>query len=276
MFYLGTKYSRGDECDLPRRERQAAADARWAATASASRASSARRSSRTTTSAASSGPTRIAPFTRGGLPDRLRPQRRRARPRPTRLHDELAAAGVDVMLDDRGERPGAMFADWELIGVPHRVVISDRGLKEGTGRVPGPARRAGHAGRRWPSVADAREGQAGGMTRGARARLAGAARAGCAAGAAGGRCRACRRAGRRAAGRLGALGAVGGRSPTARRRKPRVRRHRRAAGLPALARRDERAAEEAQGRPRARASSSSRPSGTRAGAPGSSRRWCSA
>ena len=48
-----------------------------------------------------------------------------------RLHDELAAAGVDVMLDDRGERPGAMFADWELIGVPHRVVISDRGLKEG-------------------------------------------------------------------------------------------------------------------------------------------------
>jgi prolyl-tRNA synthetase len=35
------------------------------------------------------------------------------------------------MLDDRGERPGAMFADWELIGAPHRVVISDRGLKEG-------------------------------------------------------------------------------------------------------------------------------------------------
>jgi prolyl-tRNA synthetase len=48
-----------------------------------------------------------------------------------RLHDELAAAGIDVMLDNRGERPGAMFADWELIGVPHRVVISDRGLKDG-------------------------------------------------------------------------------------------------------------------------------------------------
>ena len=48
-----------------------------------------------------------------------------------RLHDELQAAGIDVMLDDRGERPGAMFADWELVGVPHRVVISDRGLKEG-------------------------------------------------------------------------------------------------------------------------------------------------
>jgi prolyl-tRNA synthetase len=47
------------------------------------------------------------------------------------LHDELAALGVDVMLDDRGERPGAMFADWELIGVPHRVTVGDRGLKEG-------------------------------------------------------------------------------------------------------------------------------------------------
>lgn len=47
------------------------------------------------------------------------------------LHADLLAAGVDVLLDDRGERPGAMFADWELIGVPHRVVISDRGLKEG-------------------------------------------------------------------------------------------------------------------------------------------------
>ena len=48
-----------------------------------------------------------------------------------KLYAELLAAGVDVLLDDRGERPGAMFADWELIGVPHRVVISDRGLKEG-------------------------------------------------------------------------------------------------------------------------------------------------
>jgi len=48
-----------------------------------------------------------------------------------KLHGELLAAGVDVILDDRGERPGAMFADWELIGVPHRVTIGDRGLKEG-------------------------------------------------------------------------------------------------------------------------------------------------
>jgi prolyl-tRNA synthetase len=48
-----------------------------------------------------------------------------------KLYAELQALGVDVLLDDRGERPGAMFADWELIGVPHRVVLSDRGLKEG-------------------------------------------------------------------------------------------------------------------------------------------------
>ena len=49
----------------------------------------------------------------------------------TKLYEELLALGIDVLLDDRGERPGAMFADWELIGVPHRVVLSDRGLKEG-------------------------------------------------------------------------------------------------------------------------------------------------
>ncbi|MDO5086116.1 MAG: proline--tRNA ligase [Comamonadaceae bacterium] len=47
------------------------------------------------------------------------------------LYAELLAAGVDVILDDRGERPGAMFADWELIGVPHRVTIGDKGLKDG-------------------------------------------------------------------------------------------------------------------------------------------------
>jgi prolyl-tRNA synthetase len=48
-----------------------------------------------------------------------------------KLHDELAAAGVEVLLDDRGERPGVMFADLELIGIPHRITVGDRGLKEG-------------------------------------------------------------------------------------------------------------------------------------------------
>ncbi|MBB3295084.1 prolyl-tRNA synthetase [Mitsuaria sp. BK045] len=55
----------------------------------------------------------------------------------TKLYDELLDLGIDVLLDDRGERPGAMFADWELVGVPHRVVISDRGLKEGQVEVQG-------------------------------------------------------------------------------------------------------------------------------------------
>ena len=48
-----------------------------------------------------------------------------------RIYAELLSAGVDVILDDRGERPGAMFADWELIGVPHRITIGDKGLKDG-------------------------------------------------------------------------------------------------------------------------------------------------
>jgi prolyl-tRNA synthetase len=49
-----------------------------------------------------------------------------------RLYAELTAAGVEVVLDDRGLRPGAMFADMELIGIPHRIVVSERGLAAGT------------------------------------------------------------------------------------------------------------------------------------------------
>jgi prolyl-tRNA synthetase len=48
------------------------------------------------------------------------------------LAAELTARGLDVALDDRGLRPGAMFADIELIGIPHRVVVSERGLAAGT------------------------------------------------------------------------------------------------------------------------------------------------
>jgi prolyl-tRNA synthetase len=47
------------------------------------------------------------------------------------LYEKLIVSGIDVILDDRDERPGVMFADWELIGVPHRITIGDRGLKEG-------------------------------------------------------------------------------------------------------------------------------------------------
>jgi prolyl-tRNA synthetase len=48
-----------------------------------------------------------------------------------RLYGDLKAAGIDVVLDDRNERPGVMFADMELIGIPHRVVVGERGLKDG-------------------------------------------------------------------------------------------------------------------------------------------------
>jgi len=48
-----------------------------------------------------------------------------------RLHDELQSAGIEVLLDDRDERPGVMFADLELIGIPHRITVGERGLKDG-------------------------------------------------------------------------------------------------------------------------------------------------
>jgi hypothetical protein len=48
-----------------------------------------------------------------------------------RFYNELQAAGVEVLLDDRKERPGVMFADMELIGVPHSIVIGDRGIDNG-------------------------------------------------------------------------------------------------------------------------------------------------
>ena len=48
-----------------------------------------------------------------------------------RLYLELGAAGIEVLFDDRDERPGVMFADMELIGIPHRIVVGERGLKQG-------------------------------------------------------------------------------------------------------------------------------------------------
>ena len=66
------------------------------------------------------------------VPDRLRTRAPRCAKRPSSCTRELAAAGIDVLLDDRGVRPGAMFADMELIGIPHRVVRRERGLAAGT------------------------------------------------------------------------------------------------------------------------------------------------
>jgi prolyl-tRNA synthetase len=48
-----------------------------------------------------------------------------------KLYADLQTAGIEVLLDDRDERPGVMFADMELIGIPHRIVIGERGLKDG-------------------------------------------------------------------------------------------------------------------------------------------------
>ena len=48
-----------------------------------------------------------------------------------KLYEKFSAVGIEVLLDDRNERPGVMFADMELIGIPHRIVIGERGLKEG-------------------------------------------------------------------------------------------------------------------------------------------------
>jgi prolyl-tRNA synthetase len=75
-------------------------------------------------------PDAIAPFTVVLCP--INPDRSpEVKAAGEKLYGELMALGVDVILDDRGERPGAMFADWELIGVPHRITIGDRALKEG-------------------------------------------------------------------------------------------------------------------------------------------------
>jgi prolyl-tRNA synthetase len=54
-----------------------------------------------------------------------------------KLHDALAAAGIDLLLDDRDERPGVLFADMDLIGIPHRVVLSERGLAAGKAELKG-------------------------------------------------------------------------------------------------------------------------------------------
>jgi prolyl-tRNA synthetase len=55
----------------------------------------------------------------------------RVRAAADKLYEELTRANIDVLLDDRNERPGVMFADIDLIGIPHRLVIGDKGLDKG-------------------------------------------------------------------------------------------------------------------------------------------------
>jgi prolyl-tRNA synthetase len=75
-------------------------------------------------------PDAIAPFQVVVVPINA-PKSPRVRETSERLYNDLLAAGVDVLLDDRDERPGVKFADSELIGIPHRVVVGDRGLEAG-------------------------------------------------------------------------------------------------------------------------------------------------
>jgi len=75
-------------------------------------------------------PDAIAPFQIALVPMNLH-KSQRVRDAVKQLHDELQAAGFDVLLDDRKERPGVMFADMELVGIPHRLVLGERGLDAG-------------------------------------------------------------------------------------------------------------------------------------------------
>lgn len=75
-------------------------------------------------------PAAIAPFQIVIIPIGMR-KNMQVRTEVENLYAEIANAGIDVLLDDRDERPGVMFADMELIGIPHRIVIGERGLKDG-------------------------------------------------------------------------------------------------------------------------------------------------
>ena len=75
-------------------------------------------------------PTALAPFQLALIPMQMH-KSERVREAAEKLYAELQAAGIEVLFDDRDARPGVMFADAELIGIPHRVVVGERGLKNG-------------------------------------------------------------------------------------------------------------------------------------------------
>jgi prolyl-tRNA synthetase len=75
-------------------------------------------------------PDPMAPFTVAIIPLGYR-KSEAVKSAAEKLYAEIAGAGIEVFLDDRDERPGVLLADQELIGIPHRIVIGERGLKEG-------------------------------------------------------------------------------------------------------------------------------------------------
>lgn len=76
-------------------------------------------------------PSAIAPFQLAIIPIGLK-KNSQVRAEAEKLYREFSAAHIEVLMDDRDERPGVMFADMELIGIPHRIVIGERGLKDAT------------------------------------------------------------------------------------------------------------------------------------------------
>jgi prolyl-tRNA synthetase len=81
-------------------------------------------------------PAPIAPFEAALVPIGYH-KNAQVREAADRLYGELRGAGIDVLLDDRDERPGVLFADMDLMGLPHRVVLSERGLAAGTAEYKG-------------------------------------------------------------------------------------------------------------------------------------------
>jgi prolyl-tRNA synthetase len=88
-------------------------------------------------------PEPIAPFTVSLIPINLQ-KSERVRETAERLYAELRAVGVEVLFDDRDARPGVKFADDELVGIPHRIVVGDKGLERGV--LEYKRRRDGHGG----------------------------------------------------------------------------------------------------------------------------------
>jgi len=81
-------------------------------------------------------PAPVAPFQVALAPINMG-RSQRTRQKAESLYEDLLAAGIDTLFDDRDIRPGVMFADLELIGIPHRVVLGERGLDSGTAEYKG-------------------------------------------------------------------------------------------------------------------------------------------
>jgi prolyl-tRNA synthetase len=81
-------------------------------------------------------PAAMAPFQVVIIPIGLK-KNTEVRAEAEKLYAALSSASIEVLLDDRDDRPGVMFADMELIGIPHRIVVGERGLKEGNAEYRG-------------------------------------------------------------------------------------------------------------------------------------------